>query len=428
MKKLIEHNLFGNGLLFLDEPLLIDRYNVSLKDIGIKETKLTQFHIDKWGWSPEIAQEFGNKDYMSFGFANPYSIILSPEQEECSIYYPFHSFDWELMDTVFDVYKEQIKDITTKTALWFEMDQGISNYRSAQDLLMVDTFTIKFHTPDNIIQTSVQQKKLVQEFYDTPNGWADSSLHAKILESVVDYGDLRQRNFDLKEFQFTKIKSFYSRVFNGIFLLRNEYINKTLMIFENNNSTLSGESNHSHMEYNLNDENLFIYLYNNKLIDNSLSNYIGDFYTVQTIRDTLLIEQLAEHFPDEEINITSERHKNKYISMLANENKLSDYFWALEEINNEIKKGKAGNILKYSFAVQLALSYPNPKLPIEDKKVIWQILIKLSPIKDVVLQYLFDKNKFFEEYVDWSDKKQDWAIDHIKQNKNQLFNFKLNNR
>ena len=77
--------------------------------------------------------------------------------------------------------------------------------------------------------------------------------------------------------------------------------------------------------------------------------------------------------------------------------------------------------------MQLALSYPNPKLPIEDKKVIWQILIKLSPIKDVVLQYLFDKNKFFEEYVDWSDKKQDWAIDHIKQNKNQLFNFKLNN-
>ena len=127
----------------------------------------------------------------------------------------------------------------------------------------------------------------------------------------------------------------------------------------------------------------------------------------------------------DKINITSERHKNKYISMLANDNKLSDDFWALEEINNSIKKGKVENILKYSFDVQLALSYPNPKLPEEDKKVIWQILVKLSTIKDVALQYLFDKNQFFAEFNEWGEKKQDWAIEHIKANKNQLFNFKL---
>ena len=77
---------------------------------------------------------------------------------------------------------------------------------------------------------------------------------------------------------------------------------------------------------------------------------------------------------------------------------------------------------------RMAAIYPNPKLPDEDKKVIWQILVKLSPIKDVVLQYLFDKNQLFAEFVKWPDKKQDWAIEHIKANKNQLFNYKLNKR
>ena len=51
MKKLIEHNLFGNGLLHLQEQMLIDRYNVCLKDIGIKQTKelevFLQFKIEK---------------------------------------------------------------------------------------------------------------------------------------------------------------------------------------------------------------------------------------------------------------------------------------------------------------------------------------------------------------------------------------------
>jgi len=425
MKKLIEHNLFGNGLLFIQEELLIKRYNNCLKDIGIKTTNLNNFHIDKWGWSPEIAKEFDNKDYLSFGFANPYSIILSPEQEDCSIYYPFHSFDWELMDTVFEIYREQIKDVTTQFGLWFEMDQDISTYRAAADLLMVDSIEIKFHSPSNIVKLAEEQKKLVREFNDTKDAWADTSLHAKILDSAEKYGDLRYRSFDLKSFQFTKIKSFYTRAFNGLSIIRDGNGGKPMLIFENNDSKISGESQHRHIEFNLNDPNLFVYLYSNGLINNDLKYYLNDFHTVQTLRDTLLIETISENFPDEEINISSERHKNRFIAMLAQKGVLSDDFYGLDDINNALKKGKVPNIMNQSFDLQLALSYPNPELSLENQKVIWQILIKLSPIKDIVMQYLFDKNQFFAEYVNYNPKKQDWAIELIKSNKNHLFTYKL---
>ena len=425
MKKLIEHNLFGNGLLFIQEELLIKRYNNCLKDIGIKQTNLNKFHIDKWGWSPEIAKEFDNKDYLSFGFANPYSIILSPEQEECSIYYPFHSFDWELMDTVFDIYREQIKDITTQFGLWFEMDQDISSYRSASDLLMIDSIDIKFHSPSNIVKLAEEQKKLVREFNDHPSAWADTSLHSKILDSASKFGDLRYRSFDLKQFPFTKIKSFYTRAFNGLSIIRDGNGGKPMLVFENSESKISGENQHKHIEFNLNDPNLFVYLYSNGLINNSLKYYLNDFYTVQTLRDTLLIELITTHFPEEEINISDERHKNRFIAMLAQKGVLSDDFYGLDDINNALKRGKVNNIMKQSFELQLALSYPNPELSLENQKVIWQILIKLSPIKDIVMQYLFDKNQFFAEYVTWNQKKQDWAIELIKNNKNHLFEYKL---
>ncbi len=57
MIKLIESKLFGAKLFPVDTKLMKKRYNECLTDIGIEVTNLGKFHIDGWGWSPEIAKE-----------------------------------------------------------------------------------------------------------------------------------------------------------------------------------------------------------------------------------------------------------------------------------------------------------------------------------------------------------------------------------
>ncbi len=425
MEKLIENNLFGDGLIPVDQPLLIERYNNCLSDIGIKNTSLSFFHIDKWGWSPEIANEFKNKDYLSFGFANPFGIIITPDQKRGSIYHPFHSFDWDLMDTIFSVFPKQVNDITTQSGLWFELNQEMSTYRAPQDLLLIDNFSIKFYTPKKIIATSREQKKLVRQFYDESGAWADKDLHIKLLDSAEKYGDLRNRNFEITDLPYTKVSSFYTRAFSGLFIIRHQWDKKPILIFENNESTLSGDPSFTHLEYNINDPKLYDYLTRNNIIHHDLNYFKTDVFSVETLRDNLLINLVNENYPEEIINISSDRLRNKYIHMLSQDNKIPDTFYALEEIISSLKRNASLKIEDYPIDLKIALSYPNPSLKIEDKQIIWSIICKTSPIKDVLLQYLFDKNQFFADYKNWSEYKQDWAISLIKEHKHTMYNYKI---
>lgn len=424
MQKLIENNLFGDGLIPVNQPILINRYNNCLDDIGISKTTLTSFHIDKWGWSPEIANEKKNQDYLSFGFANPFGIIITPEQKKASIYHPFHSFDWDLMDTIFETYGAQIADITTQYGLWFELDQELSTYRAPQDLLLLNTLKIKFYTPTNIIPHVRNQKQLIREFYDTPNGWANHELLDKLIESANEHGDLRNRNFDVPPLVYSKLENFYSRAFDGLYVL-NLTSDKKVLIREDNQSTLSGDMNHSHIEFNINDPKLYEFLLNQKVIDNDLNFFKTDIFSVSSLKDQLLIDLVIKHLPDEEIDLNSDRKKNKYIHLLASENKLNDDFYALEEIAVRLKRNENIRIDQYPKNIHLALSYPNPKLGRQDKIVLWSLISKIAPIKDVLLLYLFDKNSFFAAYQTWGEQKKDWAINLIKEHKKHMFRYKI---
>ena len=63
MNKLKEANLYQSELIPVSGKL-VERYNKCLKTLGFKETQLTSFSIDGIGWSPEIAEERKNVQYL----------------------------------------------------------------------------------------------------------------------------------------------------------------------------------------------------------------------------------------------------------------------------------------------------------------------------------------------------------------------------
>jgi hypothetical protein len=144
-----------------------------------------------------------------------------------------------------------------------------------------------------------------------------------------------------------------------------------------------------------------------------------------TLRDSLLITLITKTYPEEEIDFTNDRLKTKYINMLATDKKLTEEFYALEDIIVKLSRNEPVKNTDYPIDIRLALSYPNPLLDEEQKRILWRLLSKLSPIKDILIQYLFNKNQFYTDYQTWTENKKDWAIQVIKENKIPMYNYKL---
>ncbi len=61
MNRLLESELIYGRLLKIAGPHLIERYNKAMVGFGLPETGLQAFDIDMTGFSPQVAEELGDR-------------------------------------------------------------------------------------------------------------------------------------------------------------------------------------------------------------------------------------------------------------------------------------------------------------------------------------------------------------------------------
>ncbi|PCJ66025.1 MAG: hypothetical protein COA58_08090 [Bacteroidetes bacterium] len=395
---------------------MVKRYNTCLSDIGLKNTKLKKFHIDGWGWSPEVAEELDNRFYMSHGLANPYGIIISPKQEDSSIYMPFHSFDVAIHKTIFKQYKNQIKDITAQCGLWFELDQEISAYRSPQDLLMIDYMRVNFTSVDRVMFAAKEQRTLIREFYDVKQAWSNVELREKIIESSQKNGDLRFRKFDIPIFPFSDVDNYYTVAFNGLFVLKNLNSEKPLLVHMDNKSSLSAEAKHTHIEYNIEDPQLLSYLYSNNIVSDKTKDFASQKVLLEIAKDYTLVKAALDNNEKTNIAKLSKTQKKGVVNQLLTDGLLPDEYFELERIINLLDNNeKKPSVI--SDCVRTLLLHPDPSLDNNQKLVIWKMLCKLNQTNPL-LTYLFDKSSFYNQYAQWPKQLQIWVVELLLKHKN----------
>ncbi len=412
MLNLINSGLFGGQLFHVATADMVRRYNLCLEDIGLDTTALTEFHIDGLGWSPEIAEEQHNREYLSHGVANPYGIIISPEQRECSLYYPYHSFDWEIHHEVFEKYGSQINDITAECGLWITLDQEISAYRAPQDLLMFDLVKVHFKATGNLIEAAREQRELVRRFNDGDMAWADRELREKIAESGRTYGDLRYRDLDLITFPFSNIKAFYSSAFGGLFVLRDKSFGKPVIVFQNNGSKMSGDLQHAHVEYNLNDPALLTFLFSNRFVEHSYSHFQKEPALLDHQMGLLIAKACMEaNEVIDLVNITPSKLLG-LVNKLVQKGVLSDAYFELEELKRCLERMESFKSDKEDL-IRDHLIHPSQDIDPQIKAVLWQMLSIIFEVNEVI-RYTFNKPEFYARFNDWPEFVQDWVISEIQ--------------
>lgn len=410
MDKLKKANLYRSELIPVSGKL-VERYNKCLRTLGFSETKLKSFSIDGVGWSPEVAEEKKDIQYLNHGDANPHGIIISPLQKGKPVYLPFHSFDREMMQHVFRTHGAKINDITRDSAICIDFDQDIDVFYEPMDILKYDDVSITFRLIDDLEEKQKEQLRLVDKFR-TGNNFIDENIHKELLDSAKTYGDLRNRDLRLHPLHFST-GSFYTRAFDGVYLLR-DFI-KPILVFESmdNYKEAIKDTVHDVLIYHIVQPELIDKLKSHIIIDCNLEaivktpNYdrIKKFELAQYLKDT-------EHPIKDILNdkVLFKSYLNK-IDIKARKKVMGVelYLEKLERSNTY----KIEDIVDQS--LYFALHQPHSSLSAGHRDLIHKLLINIAP-KDVLFLYWYDKEQFYKSYDTWDDSFRDWVIERISNN------------
>ncbi len=410
MQKLKVANLYRSELIPISGKL-VERYNKCLKTLGFKETKLETFSIDGIGWSPEVAEEKKDIQYLNHGDANPHGIIISPLQKGKPVYLPFHSFDRDMMKFVFKTYGDKIKDITRDSAICLDFDQDIDAFYEPMDILKYDEVSIAFRLIDNLDRVQKEQQALIDKFKHG-NNFVDEEIQMQILESAKTYGDLRGRDLNLPPIQY-KTDSFYTRAFDGIYVLR-DFI-KPILVFESEEAYKEAikDTVHDVLIYYISQPELMEKLRDHVIIDYDLEK------VVETPRYQRIKKyEFAQYLKDTEHPVRDILNDKVLFKSYLNKIDIKSRKQVMS-VELYLEKLEKSNAYKLNDVVDqnlfFSLHAPHSSLTAAHQDLIHKLLINVAP-KDVLFLYWYDKEQFYESYQSWDDSFKDWVIETISNN------------
>ena len=410
MQKLKQANLYRSELIPVSGKL-VERYNKCLLKLGFIETKLAKFSIDGIGWSPEVAEEKKDENYLCNGASNPHGIIISPLQNRKPVYSPYHSFDREMMQLIFKTYTKKINDITRDSAIIIDFDQKIDTFYEPLDILKYDVITINFHLMDNLYHQQKEQLELVEKFKANHN-FIDEDLQSQLLQSAKTFGDLRGRDLELPNLKFDT-NSFFTKSFGGVYVLR-DFI-KTIVVFEDEKAYKEAikDTIHDVLIYHVSQPELVEKLRDHLIIESNLENVI----------ETKRYDRIKKHVFSQYLKETQHPVKD-----ILSDNMLFKSYLNKLDINSRkqvmsvelyLEKLERSNTYKIDDLVDkeiyFALHKPHSSLSVKHQDLIWKLLVNISP-KDLLYLYWYDKDQFYKKYNTWNDSFKDWVIEIISNN------------
>lgn len=410
MDKLKLANLYRSELIPVSGKL-VERYNKCLKKLGFTETKLTHFSIDGIGWSPEIAEEKSDENYLCNGESNPHGIIISPLQNKKPVYLPYHTFDRDMMVQVFKTHGDKINDITRDSAICIDFDQSIDVFYEPLDVLRYQTITVRFHLIDNLDNVREEQLQLVEKFKQG-NNFIDEELHQQLLDSANKYGDLRERDLNLRSMSYVT-DSFYTKSFGGVYVLR-DFISP-IIVFEDMKWYKEAIKDTIH--------DVIIFHISQPQLMEKLRDHIIIAYDLEEIVKTKRYDRIKKFEFSQYLKDTKHPVKdilNDPLLFKSYLNKVDiDTRKKVMSVERYLEKLETSNQFKISDIVDEdmfeAMHEPHSSLHPKHQDLIWKLLVNIAP-KDVLFLYWYDKQEFYKRYETWNESLQDWVIDTISNN------------
>ncbi len=212
-----DNELIYGRLLPVEEPHLIDRYNKALTAFGLKPTKLKSFEIDRTGFSPEIAEELGDYQYLDPNEVNRRFIILTPAQQDLPVVHTAFSNTSQLVYEFFQKNARAIDALTIKDVIYGEIEDSVSKVEDIEDLISINQVEFRVLSAEDVLGKASELGRLVDRLKQEPDAWRDDKMLNRMVELAKVTGDIRENALVPDQVIF-RHNAFWTSHFGGLYV------------------------------------------------------------------------------------------------------------------------------------------------------------------------------------------------------------------
>ncbi|EAB6717977.1 hypothetical protein DUP91_27005, partial [Salmonella enterica subsp. enterica] len=214
---LLRNELIYGRLLPIEESHLIERYNKALVAFGLKPTRLKKFEIDRTGFSPQVAKELGDPDYLDPNQVNRRFIILTPSQVDLPVVHTAFSNTGQLLYEFMTKNQRAIDALTIKDVIYGEIEDSVTRVESIEDLLSINQVEFKVLSAEDVVGKAAELGKLVDRLKREPDAWRNDAMLARMVELAKVTGDIRENALVPDQVIF-RHNAFWTSHFGGLYV------------------------------------------------------------------------------------------------------------------------------------------------------------------------------------------------------------------
>ncbi|MCV0397356.1 MAG: hypothetical protein K5872_16020 [Rhizobiaceae bacterium] len=217
MNLLRDTELIYGRLLRIAEPHLVERYNKALKAFGLPQTKLASFDIDRTGFSPQVAEELGDMNYLDPNGINRRFIVLTPAQIDLPTVHTAFSNTSQLMYEFYARNARAIDALTIKDVIYGEIEDSVAKVDDIEDLLSIEQVEFRVLSAEDVTGKAAELAQLADRLRKEPDAWRDDAMLERMVELASVTGDIRENRLVPDQVVF-RHNAYWTSHFGGLYV------------------------------------------------------------------------------------------------------------------------------------------------------------------------------------------------------------------
>ncbi len=219
MKRLIKRGLMFGNLIRVESPALVDRYNRALESLTGKRTKLTEFHMDISGFSPEVGEELQDALYLNPNGCNRQFIILTTDQRTAPLLNAKFSTSRGILRQFITENEAKLFALTAHDAVAGELMNSVFEVGTAAKVFDIRKIVVEADTTGSHVANARALADKIDAFQGEPDAWFDDVLIAEMIGLAKQTGDVTRNPIILDKPSYSQ-DNFYTSHFGGLYIFR----------------------------------------------------------------------------------------------------------------------------------------------------------------------------------------------------------------